>query len=160
MSKFLGNWLLQRAQKAVELAPDDAKAWSKLYGHCVEQQDTTGFLNFCRDLIRRHPTGQQGWKFLRMASEGHVSAEEALQFAREVVRLHPTCDKAWTNLDAESEKAKDSAEWVAFCREIANQHPNNMHAWSRLVRELKHEAKHADLISACLHAIKLKPDAQ
>src|SRR5947207_8458902 len=35
-----------------------------------------------------------------------------------------------------------------------------MHAWSRLMRELKSEAKHADLVSACLQAIKLKPDAQ
>jgi len=160
MSKFLGNWLIQRAQKAVELAPDDAKAWSKLYGHHVEQQDMAGFLTFCHDFIRRHPTGQQSWKFLRMAGEGQVTDAAALTFAKEVVRLHPDCERAWSNLDMESDKAKDSTEWVAFCREIANQHPNNMAAWSRLVRELKHEAKHADLVSACLHAIKLKPDAQ
>ncbi|MEI6083571.1 MAG: tetratricopeptide repeat protein [Verrucomicrobiota bacterium] len=160
MSKFLGNWLIQRAQAAVAKAPDDAKAWSKLYGHYVEKQDTAGFLTFCHDFIRRDPTGQQCWKFLRMASEGQISAGESLTFAQAVVRLHPDCERAWSNLDLETDKAKNSTDWVAFCREIANQHPNNMHAWSRLMRELKHEAKHADLVSACIHAIKLKPDAQ
>ncbi|MCG3147357.1 MAG: Photosystem I assembly protein Ycf3 [Verrucomicrobiae bacterium] len=160
MSKFLGNWLIQRAQQNVERAPDDAKAWSKLYGYHVEQQDSPGFLKFCRDFIRRQPAGQQGWKFLRLVSEGTVTTAEAQEFAREIVRRHPGCERAWSNLDMELEKAKDTTDWITFCREIATQHPNNMFAWSRLMRELKHEAKHADLVSACLHAIKLKPDAQ
>jgi superkiller protein 3 len=160
MSKFLANWLIQRTQKAVVQSPDDAKAWSKLYGLHVDQQDLGGFLEFCRFILRRHPQSQPAWKFLRMAGEGQVSATDSLQFAREIVRLHPDSERAWSNLDLESEKVKDSTAWIAFCREIANHHPNNMHAWSRLMRELKHEAKHADLVSACLHAIKVKPDAQ
>lgn len=160
MQNILGNWLMNRAQKAVDLSPDDAKAWSKLYGMYVEQQDPAGFIEFCREFIRHQPGGQQSWKFLRMASEGQVSAADAMEFAKEIVRLHPGCDRAWTSLDGEFEKGQDTTEWVAFCREIANHHPNNMFAWSRLMRELKHEAKHADLVSACLHAIKIKPDAQ
>ena len=160
MQTFLGNWRMHRAQKAVGLSPDDAKAWSKLYGLYGEQQDTAGFIAFCREFIRHQATGQQSWKFLRMASEGQVSDADALEFAKEIVRLHPGCERGWSNLDLEFEKLESATEWVAFCREIANQHPNNMFAWARLMRELKHEAKHADLVSACLQAIKIKPDAQ
>jgi superkiller protein 3 len=160
MNEFLANWRLHRCQKAIESSPEDAKAWSKLYGLYLEFDKPAEFLGFCRENLTRRPDTQQAWKFLRMASEGQISDADALGFVRDIVRLHPDSERAWTQLDLESEKLASPAEWVAFCREIVNQHPNNMHAWSRLMRGLKTEAKHADLVSACLQAIRLRPDAQ
>src|SRR5436309_2803377 len=160
MNEFLSDWTLHRCQRSVENAPDDAKRWSKLYGAYTDQNKTPEFIAFCHEFLQRHPDGQQAWKFLRMASEGQVSDAEALQFTRDLVRQHPDCERAWTQLDVASEKLESPAEWIALCREVVNQHPTNMHAWSRLMRELKTEAKHADLVFACLHAIRLKPDAQ
>jgi tetratricopeptide (TPR) repeat protein len=160
MNDFLANWRLHRCQQAVENAPEDAKAWSKLYGLYLEQDKAAEFVGFCRETLTRRPDSQQAWKFLHTAGEGQVSDTEAREFVRDIVRLHPDCERAWAKLDLESEKLENPAEWVTFCRELVNAHPNNMHAWSRLMRQLKNEAKHADLVSACLHAIRLKPDAQ
>jgi tetratricopeptide (TPR) repeat protein len=160
MNEFLANWRLHRSQQAVENNPENAKAWSKLYGLYLDRDKPSEFLGFCRETLTRHPENQQAWKFLRMAGDGQVSGAEALGFVRDVVRAHPDSERAWTQLDVESEKSTKPNEWIAFCREIVNQHPKNMHAWSRLMRGLKTEAKHADLVSACLQAIRLKPDAQ
>jgi superkiller protein 3 len=160
MNEFLANWRLHRSQQALENAPEDAKAWSKLYGLYLERDKANEFIGFCRETLMRQPDNQQAWKFLRLAGTNQVSDGESLTFVRDIVRLHPDCERAWTQLDLEFEKIDNPVEWVGFCREIVSGHPNNMHAWSRLMRQLKSEAKHADLISACLHAIRLKPDAQ
>ncbi len=160
MNEFFASWSLHRCQRAVEKSPDDVRRWSKLYGAYADQNKAAEFIAFCREFLQRRPESQQAWKFLRVASEGLVTDVEAVEFARDVVRQHPDCERAWTQLDVAFEKLEGAAEWVALCREVVNRHPNNMHAWSRLMRELKTGAKHADLVSACLHAIRLKPDAQ
>jgi superkiller protein 3 len=126
----------------------------------LEQDRAAEFLAFCRETLMRQPDNQQAWTFLRMASPSQVDSAATVAFVRDVVRLHPDCERAWAQLDVASEKLENQAEWVAFCREIVGAHPNNMHAWSRLMRQLKSEAKHADLVSACLQALRLRPDAQ
>lgn len=161
MHKIFANWLIESKKKAIQKNPDDAKAWSKLFSIFVEQNNSADFLAICRESIRRHPASQQPWKYLHMASEGQISQSDSLAFCQTVVREHPECERAWSQLDMESEKLTNAgAEWVSFCREIVAHHPNNMYAWTHLMRELKHDAKNADLVSACLQAIKLKPDAQ
>jgi tetratricopeptide (TPR) repeat protein len=160
MNEFLANWTLHRCQHAVEKSPDDAKRWSKLYGAYADHDKTAEFIGYCREFLQNRPDSQQAWKFLRMASEGQAVEADSLEFVRNLVRQHPDCERAWIQLDVESDKLESPAEWIGLCRDIVSRHPNNMYAWSRLMRELKSEAKHADLVSACLQAIKLKPDAQ
>jgi superkiller protein 3 len=160
MNGFLANWRRHRSQLALEKAPENPKVWSKLYGLYLEQDKASEFIGFCRETLMRQPDNQQAWTFLRMAGASQVTDVEAVAFVRDVVRLHPDCERAWAQLDLASEKLENPAEWVAFCREIVGAHTNNMHAWSRLMRQLKSEAKHADLVSACLQALRLKPDAQ
>jgi tetratricopeptide (TPR) repeat protein len=145
-------------QKAIDLKPDYAEAYSNLGNALHDQKKLPEAVAACQKAIDLKPDDAEAYDNLGNALHDQKKLSEAVAAYHKAIDLKPDLAEAYANLGAALHEQGKLFEAVAACQKAIDLKPNFAGAYYNLGVVLREQGKRSEAVAAWRKAIDLKPD--